>query len=449
MRYLNHTCSFLVLLFLSCGFVKGQQERPLAFPGAEGFGRHATGGRGGEVVFVTNLKDDGVGSLRKAVRKHGPRIIIFTVSGNIELESPLDINNPDITIAGQSAPGQGICVKNYSVNVKADNVIIRYMRFRMGDEKRYEGDAIGGNGGHRNIIIDHCSVSWSTDECASFYRNHDFTLQWCIISESLNRSIHSKGPHGYGGIWGGEGATFHHNLIASNKSRNPRFSGSSSTRNAEDELVDFSNNVIFNWGSNSSYGGEKGRYNLVNNYYKAGPATEKSKRKRILNPWMPYGKFYLNGNVLAGDGPVTSDNWKGVEPEKGGVLDSFKVEQPFKVIPIYLQSAAEAMASVFNKAGANLFRDEVDRRIIHAVKVGEAPYGNNGNGIIDSQDDVGGWPQLMSAAPLPDQDNDGIPDAWEKKHKLDSKTNDADQFTLSRQYSNIEMYLNNLVEKIR
>lgn len=447
MSYKNRLSYCLALVLLSCGFTRAQQDRPLAFPGAEGFGKYTTGGRGGQVVFVTNLDDEGPGSLRNAIRKKGPRIIVFTVSGNIELQAPLDINNPDVTIAGQSAPGQGICIKNYSVNVKADNVIIRYLRIRLGDEKKYEGDAMGGNGNHRNIIIDHCSVSWSTDECASFYRNHDFTMQWCIIAESLNHSIHSKGPHGYGGIWGGEGASFHHNLIADNNSRNPRFSGSSTTRNPDDELVDFTNNVIFNWGSNSTYGGEKGSYNMVNNYYKPGPATDKSKRKRILNPSAPFGKFYIHGNQMAGNETVSADNWQGVETDGDVVVDSLKVTKPFNVVKIAIQSAEDAYLSVLEKAGANLYRDAADTRVINQVREGKAFSGANKNGLIDSQEDVGGWPELVGTAPAADQDQDGIPDAWEVEHKLDSKTNDASRFTLSKQYTNIEMYLNSLVEK--
>lgn len=433
----------------ACNVTKGQTEQPLAFPGAEGFGKYTTGGRGGKVLLVTNLNDDGTGSLRHAIQAKGPRIIIFNVSGNIELNSPLDINNPDVTIAGHSAPGQGICIKNYSVNVKADNVIIRYMRFRLGDQKRYEGDALSGVKGHRNIIIDHCSISWSTDECASFYHNKNFTMQWCIVAESLDSSVHSKGPHGFGGIWGGEGATFHHNLLASNKSRNPRFSGSKSTQNEPDELVDFSNNVIFNWGENSTYGGESGRYNMVNNYYKPGPATAKAVRSRIVRPWEPYGKFYIHGNVVEGNKVVSGDNWGGgVQPEKGSILDSFKTAKPFKVVQISLQKAEDAFNTVLQKAGANLFRDEADQRIIGEIRNNSAPYGKKKNGIIDSQKDVGGWPELSEVPALLDTDKDGMPDVWEINNQLRKDTDDASLFTLNKTYTNLEVYLNSIVEKV-
>ncbi|WP_223809012.1 pectate lyase family protein [Rufibacter hautae] len=417
----------------------------LAFPGAEGFGKFTTGGRGGKVLVVSNLNDDGPGSLREAIRKKGPRTIVFAVSGNIELQAPLDINNGDLTIAGQSAPGEGITLKNYQVSIKADNVIVRYLRFRMGDEKGQQSDAFGANRGNSNIVIDHCSMSWATDECASFYRNKNFTLQWCIIAEALNHSVHEKGDHGYGGIWGGEGASFHHNLIASNNSRNPRFSGSSSTPNSPEELVDFTNNVIYNWGFNSIYGGEKGRYNLVNNYFKSGPATQESRKNRIVNPSQPYGKFYVNGNHVEGFPQVTKDNWA------GGVQcdhpDSTKAASAFQVLNISTQPAQAAYEAVLAQAGASFKRDAVDTRIVAEVRSGKSTAGKKGTGIIDSQKDVGGFPQLKSVAAPEDKDQDGMPDVWERTQKLDSNNAaDAVAHTLNKQYTNLEVYLNSLVK---
>lgn len=423
-------------------------KQPLAFPGAEGFGKYTTGGRGGEVFIVTNLNDSGPGSLREAIRKKGPRTIVFAVSGTIDLEAPLDVNNGDLTIAGQSAPGEGVCLRNFPVSVKADNVIIRYMRFRLGDKQAQEADAFGGYKGNNNIIIDHCSISWATDECVSFYRNKNFTLQWSIISESLNQSVHHKGDHGYGGIWGGEGATFHHNLIASHNSRNPRFSGSSTTPNSPEELVDFRNNVIYNWKNNSVYGGEKGRYNMVNNYYKAGEATVGSKTDRIVNPSQPYGKFYVQGNFVEGHPEVTQNNWA------GGVQcdhpDSVKATNEFVVVRVPVQSAREAYEQILADAGASYKRDAVDKRIVYEVQRGSSTSGKNHNGIIDSQEDVGGWPELKSAPAPKDKDQDGMPDEWERKHKLNiNDKGDAAAYTLDKSYTNLEVYLNGLLNTKR
>lgn len=444
-----HKSSFFVLILLVACVSGGcrAQEIALAFPGAEGFGKYTTGGRGGKVIYVTNLEDDGTGSLRKAIRAKGPRTIVFSVSGNIELKSPLDINNDSLTIAGQTAPGDGICIKNYPVSVKANNVIIRFLRFRLGDEAGEQADAISGNSRVNNVVIDHCSMSWATDEGASFYRNKNFTLQWCIISESLNHSVHAKGDHGYGGIWGGEGATFHHNLLASHVSRLPRFSGSRTTPNSKDELVDFVNNVIYNWKSNNTYGGEGGRYNIVGNYYKPGPATRKEKRNQILNPWEPAGKYFVADNLLLGDKEVTRDNHKGITAE--APVSNFVVDEPFLTERIDIDGAASAFEKVLRHAGASHRRDAVDSRIVDEVRIGNSTSGKDANGIIDTQKDVGGWPELKTETAPTDTDKDGIPDEWEKKHRL-NPDDPADGYltSLSDVYTNLEVYLNDIVDKV-
>ncbi len=422
--------------------ISTSHNEPIAFPGAEGFGKYATGGRGGAVYVVTNLNDSGEGSLRDAIQKHGPRIITFAVSGTIVLKSDLVINNNDVTIAGQSAPGDGICIRNYQMRLSADNIIIRYLRFRLGDERGVQGDAFSGKG-CKNVIIDHCSISWATDECASFYDNDNFTMQWCIISESLNASTHEKGDHGYGGIWGGRNASFHHNLIAHHNSRMPRFSGSSTTPNGPDELVDFRNNVIYNWMQNNTYGGEKGKYNLVNNYYKPGPATKKNKRDRILDPYQPFGRFYVNGNLLVGNDLITNDNTLGVV---GEAPDSILVPAPFTVVSVTTQSAMLAYSDVLKFSGASFQRDAVDSRVVKEVLEGTG-FGLENSGIIDSQNEVGGWPVLKPASPLPDSDGDGMPDHWEKRNGLDPNDKaDAGKNTLHSTFSNVEVYLNSLLE---
>lgn len=433
---------FLGIHFSGCSQPTSEQSAslPLAFPGAEGFGKHTTGGRGGEVYIVTNLSDSGPGSLREGIRKKGPRTITFAISGTIELKSELAINNGDLTIAGQTAPGDGICLKNYQTRISANNVIVRYLRFRLGDEASQQADAFDGTK-NKNIIIDHCSISWSTDECASFYRNENFTMQWCIISESLNSSVHEKGDHGYGAIWGGSGATFHHNLMAHHNSRLPRFSGSATTPNPENELVDFRNNVIYNWFHNNTYGGEMGRYNMVNNYYKPGPSTPKSKRSRIVNPSEPYGQFYISGNYLDGSTEITKDNPKGVVAEKP---ESLLAGTAFSVGEISTQTSEEAYNSVLLHAGASLKRDAIDTRIINEVKTGTAAFGLNG--IIDSQKDVGGWPVLETGVVPKDKDGDGIADEWEIANGLDSSDGeDGAGYGLSKSYTNLEVYLDFLI----
>lgn len=417
-------------------------DRVIAFPGAEGFGKFTTGGRGGKILIVENLNDSGPGSFRDAINQKFPRTIVFAVSGTIALESELKIKYGDLTIAGQSAPGDGICLKNYPLVVDTSNVIIRYIRVRMGDEKAQQHDCMSVIR-QKDIIIDHCSFSWATDEVASCYDNENFTMQWCIISESLNNSVHQKGEHGYGGIWGGMGATFHHNLFAHHNSRMPRFCGSRYHKMPEREIVDFRNNVIYNWKSNNSYAGELGNHNMVGNYYKPGPATPKSKRERILNPYPPYGKFYLSGNILEGNKIITNDNWKGVIADHP---DSAFAAQPTAVEAITHQVADDAYTAVTNGVGANHIRDAVDIRIIAEVENGTALAGPDHDGIIDTQTQVGGWPDLKTYGVKKDTDRDGMPDDWEKKHKLNPKDgSDHALYKLDKKFTNIEVYLSDII----
>lgn len=443
-------------------------EEPFAFPGAEGFGQEATGGRGGKVIFVTNLNDAGEGSLRAAIMASGKRFVLFKISGTIALKSNLNISNGDITLAGQTAPGEGICIKNYPVSINADNVIIRFIRFRMGDEAMQEGDALGGRF-HKNIIIDHCSMSWSTDECVSFYANENTTVQWCIISESLRNSVHGKGAHGYGGIWGGKNASFHHNLLAHHDSRNPRLGEEAGKAFALTDLVDLRNNVIYNWVGNSTYGGEGMNVNIVNCYYKPGPGTTKKERiisidknktagTEVYDIW---GKFYIDGNFVEGSQRATDDNWTyGVfnqfHNSYGTVPDVDKAamrrSDPHPINNNVTTHTAEvAYEKVLAFSGASLKRDAVDERVIGNVRDKTFSFpGSNGsaNGIIDTQGDVGGWPELVSATPPVSSSGDGIPDEWKAEKKLDPAKAQANGKDLSTAYDNIEVYINSLVENI-
>lgn len=269
---------------------------PIAFPGAEGYGKYTWGGRGGRVFVVTNLNDSGPGSLREAVEAEGARIVTFAVDGTIELKSHLRIKNDSITIAGQSAPGQGVCLKDYPLIVDASQVIVRYLRVRVGDRHQLDSDGLGGGRyGQKNVILDHLSVSWSIDECLSIYKTENLTVQWCLVAHSLNASVHTKGSHGFGGIWGGYKATFHHNLLANHASRNPRFSSVDGTK-----WVDYRNNVVYNWGFKAAYGGgHHGEINMVKNYYKPGPASQHHRLLDVAEDGT--GRYYVADNVMAGD----------------------------------------------------------------------------------------------------------------------------------------------------
>lgn len=431
----------------------------LVFPGAEGFGRHTTGGRGGQVIKVTNLNDSGPGSLREALDQRGSRIIVFDVSGNINLKSRLNVYHGDLTIAGQTAPGDGITLTNYSLYLRANNVIIRFLRFRLGDLITTADDPIQGIF-QKNIIIDHCSMSWGRDETASFYANENFTLQWSIISEGLNNSIQTE--HGYGGLWGGKNASFHHNLIAHFTQRSPAFDNlslfaSESEAIANRGVVDFRNNVVYNWRNRSIDGGEKGTYNVVNNYFKPGPATGNG--YYFLYPTGSpgnYGKYFVSGNILENNSNVNSDNWKGVRLETTPLTEQYlESTKLFTALPSdvyeYNHNAQDAYQKTLNFAGASLVRDAVDVRIVNETRNKTFTFnGSNGSklGIIDSQKDVGGWPTLKSTPAPIDTDGDGIPDSWESANNLNPTVTNDREYNLNPYYTDIEVYINSLVQPI-
>lgn len=459
----------------------------VAFSGAEGGGCMAKGGRDGYVFAVTSLEDNDAGAgeqlipgtLRYALAQQAKRVIVFTVAGVVHLKSTLTISNGNLTVLGQTAPGDGICIADYPVKIEqADNVILRFLRFRMGDEKLTaaqadDADALSVNN-CTNVIIDHCSFSWSTDECVSCYGNKNFTLQYCFISESLRKSKHDKGNHGYGGIWGGTNASFHHNLLAHHDSRNPRFDHDYVDTKCAGP-IDFVNNVVYNWGGNSAYGGEGtnqgagGRHiNFVNNYYKPGPATKSGVKTRLLNPTtkcndncgkkpggtVEPGKFYLASNIMDGSTDVTNNNWNGVFPDESSKKDLCKATSRWVegLTPLKNeQRADEAYEKVLAKAGCSLKRDVIDARIVTEVQ-GTAIHGgytytgskSGTKGIIDTPSDVGGWPVYSGTAT--DADSDGMPDKWEVDHGLNpNDRKDAALTTLNAPYMNVEVYANELV----
>ena len=377
----------------------------LAFEGAEGCGKYSQGGRGGKEYVVTSLADDGSeGTLRYAVEAEGPRVVTFAVSGDIHLTAPLNIENPFLTILGQTAPGEGITIRDHNVFVTADHVILRYLRMRLGSAAKVEADALGAR--HcRYLIVDHCSISWATDENASFYNLADATIQWCIISEALNASVHHKGNHGYGGIWGGRNVSFHHNLFAHNSSRNPRFDHPRLYWN-NDMLryrgtVEFVNNVVYNWGAKAIYGGEEGWFNVKGNYFKAGPASS------VLDgEWLDFyvspttsmtpGNYHIAGNVYDVSA-VKNGNHKGVKPDYAKIAenqnryDEVSSEAFVVRVPIASETASQAYKSVLKNAGASHKRDAVDRRVVKEVKKGKATYKGSMTGlpgIIDIETDV-------------------------------------------------------------
>ena len=453
------------------------QLRPAvpAFPGAWGGGMFTTGGRGGQVIEVTHLNDSGPGSFRAAIEAEGPRIVVFRVAGIIPLESNIDIDNPNITIAGQSAPGDGICLANHSLNINTENVILRHLRVRRGRPEGGQGsDNIGGNP-HGRIIVDHCSASWGMDENLSLYRCMirqpggddlklpviNLTVQYCISSEALNPKNHA-----FGGTWGGRDATFHHNLFACNTGRNPSIGMGGE--------FDYRNNVIFNWRHRTMDGGdETSMMNVINNYYKPGPAANKDMLHviarieersqyspgRRFEPGNWYadqgkrpGKWYVAGNVMEGSPEVTQDNWLGMRSsDRGKVSDLARVNTPFEAWPVAQETAHEAFETVLAKAGATLpRRDAVDQRVTEMVRTGEV---KTELGIVNDPVEVGGYPDYgFTPDEVPvDSDHDGMPDAWETQHQLDPQAaTDGPLDADGDGYTNVEEYLNgtNPQEKI-
>ncbi len=481
-----------------------EENSPIAFPGAEGWGRFATGGRGGRVVFVTNTEDYTSsetpieGSLRAALQAEGndPITIVFRTSGRIDLKEVLKVNRGNITLAGQTAPGDGICISGRRIYFSGNNYIIRYLRFRMGDGNQSNESSLDIENA-TNVIVDHCSLSWSVEENVTMYDNKYTTMQWCILSEPLYNSYHAKGQRAYGSQWGGEHSTYHHNLLAHCVSRSPRLNGVRDDSEGHDYQVvqEVVNNVIYNWGKKEAvYGGElyssrEGAYcyNILrNNYYKAGPATWKQQYRWFARLSYKasethaaegvYGLWYIDGNYmepqpdrpnptddkLKGDYTnINNDNWyncnstssaKGVDLE-GGLYENDSTFQRLYELPeessgVTITSAAEAYEAVLANAGCRLPKlDEIDKRIL-AEAAGEiAPaYGDSygaGTGIIDSQDNVGGYPEYASAQAPADTDNDGMADEWEAEEGVD----DPNGYDLSDDYTNLEMYLQDIIDR--
>ena len=495
----------LTLILLLTTMVATAQTGAPAFPGAEGHGRYTTGGRGGDVYHVTNLNDSGTGSLRDAVSKAN-RIVVFDVAGVIALKSDLTIKD-NITIAGQTAPYPGITLRYRTVRPGANN-IIRFIRIRRGQEKDVNdgADALWQRQ-KTAMILDHCSFSWSIDEVASFYDNNNFTMQWCTLGESLNNAGHGKGAHGYGGIWGGKLASFHHNMICHVNNRAPRFNGArynwSGYKNnllydeykwgntVQAENVDFRNCVIYNCG-NGCYGGPGGGYiNIVNNFYKTGPSASTSRvttvsianstsSKDNKEYWDMTSRYYINGNQV---NSTENKDWKDVSYDSGiqtidgekYTIDSLhyygdtvtyvknnkgvdcvkiKLDGPTVTGEVTTHTATTAFDKVLTYSGASLFIDEVDARYFQEAKDGTATYTGSVTkkaGRIDLVSDVNGYtednfPTGQREADF-DADGDGIADAWEQANGGDL---DPNAYTVDTKgwYTNLEVYINSLVEDI-
>lgn len=466
-KYFFKRIKKVILILLFSVSVQKIVSQQIAFPGAEGFGKYATGGRGGQVVAVTNLNDSGEGSFRWALEQYPgePLTVVFAVSGIIELESKIQIKRSNLTIAGQTAPGDGICLKNQSFILNGafskgnhGNIIIRFIRSRPGGTLKTGLYGFDMENCH-DVIVDHCSFSWANEECAAMYDTKNTTVQWCIVSEGLYEAGHMKGHRSYGGVWGGQYASYHHNLLAHLNSRAIRFNGA----RAHDTfaLIDYRNNIIYNWGNaNAAYGGEVNiaggvsQVNIVNNYYKPGPATaaelkfvNASYQKEVSKGT---GEWFVDGNIMEGDKALTKKNKNGVDLQAQGYPSGAISEKAFAVnIALPVEAAKESYEKVLRYAGA-IFpkRDATDERVVNETRTGSAigkgAFGKPG--IIDSPLAVGGWAEYKSATAPVDTDKDGMPDAWETKKGLNPNDASDRNKTDASGYTMLEIYLNELVQ---
>ena len=458
------------------------QAKIPAFPGAEGGGAYTFGGRGGKVITVTNLNDSGPGSFRDACEQGGARIVVFNVAGIIRLKTPVIVRAPYITIAGQTAPGDGVCIAGESFEVNTHDVIVRHMRFRRGETwVGRRDDSFGGNP-VGNIMIDHCSTSWGLDENISFYR-HMFSpgegyqdLKLPTVNVTIQNTISAQAldtyNHAFGSTLGGENCTFMRNLWAGNAGRNPSIGWNG--------VFNFVNNVIYNWVHRSVDGGDyTALYNIINNYYKPGPLTPENSPvgHRILKPesgrskldYLEFGRVYADGNIMEGNERVTKDNWDGgiqveSQPNTDGYTELMKWNEPFPIPYFPIMSAENAYDFVLENAGATFpKRDIVDQRVIHEVKTGEVYYvkgldpesfyqfehrrlsaDSYKKGIITDIKQVGGYP-VYKGKPYLDSDGDGMPDAWEKANGLNPfDPSDANKDCTGDGYTNIEKYINGI-----
>jgi len=477
-----------IMVFLLAVVLQVNAQDTPAFPGAEGYGKYATGGRGGRVIYVTHNKDSQdkfsagyKGSLRAALETEGsdPITIVFKCGGAISLQGAISCTRSNITLAGQTALGDGICVKGYGLKFSGNNIIVRHMRVRVGDDIQQNDPALTFSNG-KLAIFDHCSFSWSLEENVNITDVDSVTFQWCINSESLYHSFHDKGDRGYAAQWGGEHSSYHHNLLAHHVSRMPRQNGN--TSNDYQLTWDYRNNVHYNWGNpDAFYGGgieQNGGFchsNLINNYYNPGPATTTNKSSQYFcspsggrpavtgegNEYeFGYGLWYLDGNVMYDNPDKTNNNWLGLNGPTEHYADGI-----FEVDPITTTSADLAYLQVLLNAGATSpVRDEIDLRIIEEVTNGNANFGGvygSMKGIIDADDDLkpadadASWTAwdiyekiLYTQAPL-DTDEDGIPDEWEDANGLDKDDINDGKLILESGYSNLEVYLNELAGEFK